>query len=106
MEYRKMRLSESDKLNAKARNKSHIESMTHKLLLYYSDPDKKIRTKEKHECRYCYYVVSRIGVSAITTVVCANCDKEITFGNTCVDVLCDECAEELNLCKHCGQKID
>ncbi len=75
MEYRKMRLSESDKLNAKARNKSHIESMTHKLLLYYSDPDKKIRTKEKHECRYCYYVASRIGGSAITTVICANCDN-------------------------------
>jgi len=106
MEVRKMNLDESHKLNTKFRNKSHIDEMTKKLLLYYSDPEKKIRLKEKHLCKYCNYVMSRFGGAAMTTVECANCDEEKTFGSTCVDILCDKCAEELKLCKHCGQKID
>lgn len=103
---RKMKLDECVKLNAKTRNKLYIEKSTKELLLYYSDPDKKKRINESHECRYCYYISSRIGGSAITTVICANCDEELLFGNTCVDILCDKCAEKLKLCKHCGQKID
>ena len=106
MEHRKMKVDECEKLNAKARNKSYIESITNKLLAYYSDPNKKERIKVKHECRYCHYVRDQIGFSAVTTVICSNCDKQMTFGNTCVDVLCDQCAEVLKLCKHCGQKID
>lgn len=102
-----MKIDEYIKLNAKTRNKRYIEETTHNLLKYYSDLDKKVRIHEKHLCRSCYYVFnSRIGGSAITTVVCANCDDELTFGNTCVDILCDKCAGELKLCKHCGQKID
>lgn len=106
MDYKKRQLTESDKLNAKARNKRYVEETTKELLFYYSDPDKNIRTKESHECKYCYYILSRIGGSAITTVICANCDEEMTFGNTCTDVLCYKCAKELKLCRHCGQKMD
>lgn len=107
MEPRKMKLDESKKLNAKYYNKKYIEETSKKLILYYSDPDKKVRVKEKHLCKYCYYVnTSRVGGSAITTVICANCDEKLTFGNTCSDILCDKCAEELKICKHCGQKMD
>jgi len=107
MEPRKMKLDESIKLNSKHWNKQYIEKMSAKLILYFSDPSKKVRIKNKHLCRYCYYAnTSRIGGAAITTVVCANCDKELTFSNTCVDILCDECAEKLNVCKRCGQKMD
>jgi len=107
MEHRKMKFDECIKLNAKARNKGYIDSITAKLIKYYSDPDKKKRIKEEHLCKSCYYVeTSRIGGSAITTVICANCNTEMTFGNTCVDILCDKCAEELKVCKHCGQKMD
>lgn len=107
MNPRKMKLDESTKLNAKHFNKEYIEKTSTKLILYYSDLDKKTRVKEKHLCKYCYYVnTSRIGGAMITTVICANCNKEMTFSNTSVDILCDECAENLKVCKRCGQKID
>lgn len=107
MKPRKMKLDNSTQFNARHWNKQHIEEMSKKLILYYSDPDKKLRTKEKHLCRYCNYVnTSRIGGSMITTVICANCDEEMIFSNTCVDILCNKCAEELKVCKRCGQKMD
>jgi len=103
MEYRKMELLDS--LSAKVRNKSYVDEITKNLLSYYADVEKKER-KNKHLCRYCYYIDAKIGGFAITTVICANCDKEMSFKNTCVDVLCNECAEKLGLCKRCGQKMD
>jgi len=107
MQPRKQILDKTKMLNAKYYNKEYIDKTSAKLILYYSDPDKKIRIKEKHLCKFCYYAnTSRIGGSAMTTVICANCDKELTFENTCVDILCDKCAEELKVCKHCGQKMD
>lgn len=107
MNPRKMKLDKYIQSNAKHWNKKYIEETSAKLIKYYSDPDKKTRTKEKHLCRFCCYVnTSRIGGAAITTVICANCDEEMIFGSTCVDILCDECAGKLNTCKRCGQKMD
>jgi len=106
---RKQSLTKSQQLDMKTRNKNHIEKTTIRLIQYYSDPNKKQRTKEEHLCKYCYYYYTdRIGGAMITTVICANenCDKELSFSNTCTDLLCDECAEKLKLCKHCGQKMD
>lgn len=107
MEYRKMKLDECIKLNSKVRNKGYVDSISAKLIAYYSDTDKKKRINEAHLCKSCYYIeTSRIGGSAITTVICANCDEHMTFANTCTDILCNGCAEELKICKHCGQKMD
>jgi len=104
---RKMTLTKSEQLDSKMRNKNHIEKTAYRLMQYYSDPNKKQRINEFHLCRYCnYFHTDRIGGSMITTVICANCDEELTFCNTCTDLLCDKCAEELKLCKRCGQKID
>ena len=104
---RKQTLTISQQLDIKTRNKQHIEKTSARLIQYYSDPDKKQRIKENHLCKYCnYFHTDRIGGSAMTTVICANCDEEMSFSNTCTDLLCDKCAEELKLCKHCGQKMD
>lgn len=106
MNKRKQFLDEAVKLNAKFRNKSYIEKTSAKLLAYYSDIDKNIR-KSENLCKYCYYVFpDRIGGSVITTVICANCDEELSFSNTATDILCNSCANELKSCKHCGQKMD
>ena len=106
-EIRKKTFDNIVQLNAKARNKEHIEKTTAKLIEYYSDPRKAHRVKEAHLCKYCYYFYTdRIGGCAITVVGCGNCGEEIVFGNTCTDVLCDKCAAELKACKHCGQKMD
>lgn len=106
-EIRKQVFDKTKQLNAKAWNKELIDKNTAKLIEYYSDPRKAHRTKEAHLCKCCYYYdTARIGGNAITTVGCGNCGKEISFANTCTDLLCDECAAELKACKHCGQKMD
>ena len=38
----------------------------------------------------------------MTTRPCAICHKDVLYGSTCTDVLCDECAKLHDLCKHCG----
>lgn len=87
-------------------NRNYINSLTIKLLNYYSDPDKKQRLSAGL-CKCCYYVNNtRIGGSAITHNECENCGKDMSFGNTCVDALCQKCAVELKHCKHCRQKLD
>lgn len=93
-------------LDAKSRNKNHIAKLSAKLIAYYSDIEKKARAA-KGLCKYCFYVATdRIGGSAITHKECANCGKDMTFGNTCTDYLCPECAIETKHCKHCLQKMD
>ena len=106
MEIRKRKWAATSEMNTRYRNKDHVEGTTARLIQYYADKDKKTR-KETHMCRYCFYFnTSRIGGSAITSVGCANCDIKMTFGNTCTDVFCDECADQLKMCKHCGAKMD
>lgn len=107
MEIRRVKLDKSFQLNARARNKSYIEKATEKLISYYADKEKKIRVNSVHLCKYCYYYGNeRFGGCAITTTSCTNCEQEMVFNNTCVDILCSDCAKELKTCKHCGQKID
>ena len=104
---RQQTFDKCQQINTKAQHKDYIDSITTKLLNYYSDPEKKNRKNNKHLCRYCFYVdTSRIGGCAMTTINCACCGREMLFANTCTDVFCDECAAELNYCKHCGVKID
>jgi len=68
-----------------------------------NDPDKNIR-KSKNLCVLCYYG-PLAGGSAVTETECAACGKELLFGNTNVDILCDDCAKVHKLCKHCGCRI-
>lgn len=106
MNFKRRAIETGDILNSNARRKGHIESVSAKLLAYYTDLNKKQR-KAKGFCRYCHYFnKERIGGSACTTVNCRGCDKDIHFGNTCTDELCLECSIEMKLCKHCAAKID
>jgi hypothetical protein len=106
MKYQRRPIEPGDILNANARRKGHIESVSRRLIEYYADEEKKQR-RASGLCRYCYYFdTQRIGGSAITTTNCIGCNKEITFGSTCTDELCLECALEKKLCKHCNGKLD
>lgn len=72
---------------------------------YKIDP----RKKERHDsqlCPVCFYNKSRIGGAAMTQIQCAECEEELSFSNTNVDVMCKNCAKQYNLCKHCGGDID
>ncbi len=82
-----------------------IKSTNELSMKYKNDTDIQIRHK-KQECPVCYYNPDRIGGAAITTGVCGLCEAEKIFANTCVDVLCLDCAKKHNLCHHCGGDID
>ena len=68
------------------------------------DPDSEQR-RESQQCQICFYS-SRIGGAALTDAECGKCGKLMHFCNTCTDVLCKECAEEMELCMHCGADIE
>lgn len=92
--------------NITTRHKLCVEKLTKKLLGYYSDNNKGIR-EQFSVCKYCHYIdTERISGSAIWTVPCKECGKSMTFPSTCTDMLCQECADRLKLCKHCGGKLD
>ncbi len=84
--------------------KMRIESTLEAAEKYRSDPNREKR-KEMAECLVCSEA-RRIGGCAMTTAICGICGKELLFGNTCVDVLCLDCAKANQLCKHCGGDID
>ena len=69
-----------------------------------NDPEKEKRM-EKHQCPICFYVSGRPGGSACSSRTCAFCEKELSSGNTCVDVLCIDCAKNYNLCVYCGGDV-
>lgn len=57
-------------------------------------------------CVTCYYINdSRIGGAAITSRPCGLCEKDMTFCNTCTDVVCSECAKQHELCVRCGADL-
>ena len=68
------------------------------------DPDYHDRIINQ-ECQVCYYG-SRVGGSSMTITECGICNKEMTFGNTDVDVLCIDCAMNKRVCKHCGADME
>lgn len=71
------------------------------------DADQKSR-HEASECVVCYvpYGAGRMGGATSTSRPCAICATILNFGNTCIDMLCVDCARENQLCKHCGGDVD
>lgn len=65
------------------------------------DPQRQARL-DAAQCALCFYEQSRIGGAACTSIQCAFCDKWIHSGNTCVDIMCVDCAKKAGLCCHCG----
>ena len=68
------------------------------------DPEKEKRLKQQL-CNICYYG-SRVGGAMITSKACESCGKEQTFSNTNTDILCQECAKNMGVCKHCGSDMN
>lgn len=77
-----------------------------KLYKAMHDDDREARLKLQL-CPQCFYIhTARLAGQAFTTTNCGNCNKEMTFPTTACDRLCPECADERNLCKRCGAKVD
>lgn len=87
-------------------NKRHVEKMRKKLKDYDTDPNRIVRQGEMI-CKHCYYIMNDgIAGQAFCTKDCINCGKEMEFPTTDTDDLCLQCAKELNVCKHCGARMD
>lgn len=82
-----------------------IRSQSEKIIMYFSDSEP-IHRKDKIECKFCYYIDSKVGGDGFVISYCENCSTRITNTSTCVDNLCRACANKLILCKHCGADMD
>lgn len=63
-----------------------------------SDRDERLR---RHLCKACHYFTKLAG-QAITTQPCSCCGVQQTYASTDTDIVCAECAQEHEICKHCG----
>jgi hypothetical protein len=75
-----------------------------KLKKLVNDDDKHVRLS-KHLCQICYYS-DKVGGAALTHAICACCNKEMLFSSTYTDILCEECAKNHRVCKHCISDIN
>ena len=73
---------------------------------HYKTDDKKEGRENKRFCRYCYYIRSVCGFSAITASYCGICKEKIINSSSDTNRVCGICAETYGLCAHCGGKID
>lgn len=87
-------------------NNRRVEKIRKKIDNFDKDPQKSKRL-EKHICKTCMYIKNdSITLSAFHHSNCGICNKEIVSSNSDIDCLCEDCARENNLCKHCGAIID
>lgn len=68
-----------------------------------SDPELRPRLNEQL-CVFCYYPNTVAG-QGFTKRNCLKCKTEMTFSTTSTDCLCEKCAFEHVLCKHCGADL-
>lgn len=66
-----------------------------------TDPQQKIR-RENRECQVCYYMRSgTLSGQAFTPFECRECGGVFQHHTTRVPILCDACADKLNVCRRC-----
>lgn len=62
------------------------------------------RRLDRPFCVRCHYE-PRLGGAACTTRPCALCGVDQGYGSTNTDILCQACAKQHALCRHCGGDI-
>lgn len=71
-------------------------------LRYLADPDRKQRMTEAR-CKRCFYMMrSRIGGACMTQRPCGICNKNVMYGSTATDILCEPCGVKHAICRQCG----
>lgn len=96
------------KHNAKAISNYHIERINELatwVLHFNSDPFKSDRIKEQ-TCKFCFYHPPAMSFQAFTHHKCDICKEELIFPNSDINHVCKPCANEHNLCIHCGGDLD
>lgn len=80
---------------------AHVEDRRKQLSAYEADTRQDQR-RSRGECRACFYLGAKIAGQGFTAYTCRNCERQNEHPNTAVPRLCRTCADERNLCVHCG----
>ena len=88
-----------------AKNNRSIEYRERSIKKYHADRQQMYR-KATHVCKHCCYIHGQIAGQAFTGYICSHCQKEAWHPNTHIPSVCPECAEALDICCHCGSKMD
>ncbi|MNJ90277.1 hypothetical protein D3C87_78720 [compost metagenome] len=96
--------NEKEKDRITIRNNWYVKDIRKLLNEIDTDPKKEKRT-QRHICKLCFYKTV-ISMQAFTDTQCGKCDKKMTFSNSDVNLLCDDCAEDSNSCSHCGGEMN
>jgi len=84
------------------RSKQRMDGIIELARKLETDPECEQRI-QKGLCRMCYYGSgTRLSGAAVTQRACICCGEVQTYGSTDTDALCLPCAQETELCKHCG----
>jgi len=82
-------------------SRHHLAAIVKSALAADQDNDR-VKRLQLSLCRSCHYFGNGIGGAAMTTRPCGICQTPVTYGSTCTDALCLNCAKKHSLCKHCG----
>ena len=97
----------SDGKWAADQNQWRVTDARERLESFDADKEKEERL-HKHFCRTCHYfeLKSVCAFDAITYKQCAVCSKDMVFGSSLTDKICESCASEHAVCRHCLQPMD
>lgn len=104
MEMKAQKMNVCNMVYATERAKSRIKSIRDQYDQVTKDPKKDERIAAC-ECIACFYSYG-IGGAAITNRPCMSCGVNQLYGSTNTDVLCLDCANTHDLCKHCGGDLE
>lgn len=88
-------------VEATQRAKAKIQSVLDYAHQLETDPQQEERVA-RQLCKACFYGPPRLGGAAVTSQPCMCCGEDQMYGSTNTDVLCENCAKDHGLCKHCG----
>ena len=54
---------------------------------------------------YCKKCKGKVVMHAFSEGTCEVCEENISCGHTPCDLVCQNCAEDFNLCESCGGKL-
>jgi hypothetical protein len=100
-----MKFDLSTVTHATGMNKAFLREARERLKKYDNDPDRKARLCVG-ECKFCFYMRSKIGGSMMTNKPCNSCGTVILYSSTCTGTICKECGDIFRVCTHCGGDIN
>jgi len=94
--------------NIKSKTNSNKMKYQHSkdMIQHYEMDDEKENRDKSMVCKYCFYLRSVCGFSAMTTSYCGICEEPILNGSSDTNIVCDKCAGNKDLCTCCGGEMD